>query len=1178
MINIASSDFKRKMHCTIYLLASPMLMGLGLSFMSCAHEYPLERSLSTATSVGEVTYQVLSHEASLSSRASDAKMDRLAQDAPKLIHAIDTWLTWPTLHAIADELYGWDFLYDEPKTIDLLQHVAQHLDAIVTQQGALEILASEALYVRFKALSPYAPHPLASIMSPGFATPLKEMIRWSALHDAYPSPDLKESERSTSLLVLLIYLEDFLQHAQPIPEMLMDVLELLFKELPAHNAPQSLVIHSPYASFAIPFQRLRYEMNVPLWAWDQVSSYQSTVSQDLTASVAYALCTGIGTWWSAGALSAGQDLLEALLPLPSAVPAPLLGGETLAYAHAQNLTPLLQATLDLIDHPMMPALLGYFGAKLPYDEQILAELLNHLENLLNHIDEEDPFRARDPEIRERGFVPDLIEAVADLVLFKEEIRPRSAWSQTDASVSPLLSRKEATLLMVAELMMALDDPVLQELPRVIALMMQSQAPEHESLPPLGGIYDRCALDCEQNHRLDPWLHLYCIETCPRSDLLWPQAPEQFQVQSTFERSLALIRDFAGHGYQMRITHFRSDFFEAINQSQTLDPELLPPLLEIKDVAATFLSSVIGELTLTDLVSPETIGNPQIDLMLDGFDLLCEEGSLSNDILNNLLPSLIEVTEELLNERCQRFIETRSLGEDETAKRTQVAVLVTMLSLLTDVPMSERPRTGELIRFFNLEQPAVYLGILDLELSKLICAEGYPLSEHHGYALYAAEAAGLYQTLSPLIRLAHRYDKLPALARLLGTLYTHYGSDERPFYRADRSHIQSAGTGLVYLEPTLEVLFNAPQMKHILNGVTQLFKDERIVEVGLINHQTQTDAWKTSQWSHTLAYLGISPQAWEFLQARSRALGHPVWLETGHSSTRGALLFGTILERALVPGAGPSAQGRLMALWRAFDYLLSELARAPDREERVRQSFDLIFEEIKLLLVRSSEQGLPHFVSQRPIYVTSAILTWVADQLSLWPNLGQNEFYTKAKMLEDLVSHPVFFSVLSLAHDLRNHPEGKALDALLAPIWADPLSLTTILYQVSAIMTMPRIHELGPLLAPILNPQQTPALPQETLNLLLRMMDSSAWDGWEDLLRKGLLPPSPDGSENLGDLPQAPINELMGIIFELTRKDPRNNGRWDFEDWRVSITEFTHWLTNENTGMVKAITTIRHREH
>jgi len=1141
----------------------------------CAEEYELERASTSPATVGEVAFEVISHEASLATRASSAKVNRLNMERATLVSAVDRWLTWPTLRSMSDELYGWGFLYDEPMSATLLKASSRHLEGLVSQQGPLELLSGAPLRARFSALSPYAPSPLTSMMAPGFGGPLSELLSWLSLHDGHPSPHLDAAERSVSLYALMIYLEDTLKRGEPIPGLLIDTLGLLFEELPPHRGPTPQVSHGPYAPYALPFQELSLG-GAPSRDWGQPESYQAGVSLDLRLSVAYALSAGLGEWWSAGALGAIQDLLEALLPAPSAVPAPLLGGEAMAYASAPSLTPLLQASLDLIDHPAVPTLLGYLGAKLPVDEAIIAGLFDDLQALSRLVDEQTPYQAGEPDLRGHGLAPDLIEALADLLLFKGDLRPRAEHGAQDAQRAPLLSRREATLLMSAELLVTLDHPALQELPRVTALLMRSQAPAGDALPPLGGRYDQCAFACERDYHGDPRSHLVCIESCPSGDLLLAQPPEALQTQSAFERSIALIRDFAGHPYQMRVTHFRSDLFDALSDAQSLDPDLLPPLLDIEDVGATFLTSVIGELSLTDLVSAEAIGNPQVELMLDGFDLLCEEGSLSNDLLNNLLPRLTEVTEELLNARCQSFVSARALGESEDARRAQVAVLVSLLSLLTDVPMSERPSTGELIRFFNLETPAVYLGLLDLELSQLTCAEGYPLHEHHGYALYAGEAAGLYQTLSPLIRLAHRYDKLPALVRLLGTLYTHYGLEERPFYQADGSRSETAGTGLVYLEPSLELLLSESQSAQVMSGLTALLKDHALSEVGLKERAPITEGWRVDRWAQTRSNLGLSEEAWEELRLRSAELGEPVWRETGAPSTRGALLLGALLERALTPNAGATAQGRLNALWRAVNYLLDELDRAPARADQAERSLELLWALAKGLFERTPGAVTPQLASQRPLYVSSVALRWAGDQLSAYEALGDNQLYTEVEHMEELISHPAFYQALSLVRDLRGAPEGRALDALLAPLWPDPLTLTATLYRLASLLTTPQLHELGPALAPLINPQATPALPQELLNLIGRVTLSSAWVGWEDLLRGGLLPSTATGAEPFGAPPKAPLIELMGVLIELTRRDPAEAGDWSLEDWRASIAELSRWMRGEQTGMVKALSVISER--
>jgi len=1158
------------------LYASCLALGALMALSACATDYELRRDERSPATVGELSYELITHEASLSRRARVERLTRLAEERVELIESIDGWLSWPTLHAVADELYAWGFLYDEPMSAELLRASAAQLERLAASAEWIELARAEALRARLGALSPYAPSPLERLLTPGFGAPLSSLLSWLAAHDGTPSPQRQEPDRSAHLRLLLSALHDTLSQGEPLPQFALDGLSFLFRELSAHRAPSPQLSYEPRASAALPFEQL---LSAELSAvdWLRPESYQAPLAQDLRQSVVYGISAGLGLWWSEGAFGAAHELVEALLGAPRLVDEPLIGGAAYAYLPSTTLTPIMSAALDLIDHPVSPGLLGYLGAKLPASERAIAGLLNDLARLQERHDQAAPVELGTPELRGRGLAPDLIAALADLLLFNASTTPRSPWDAPQGAPAPLLSAHEASLSMFAELLTILDDPALLALPRVSALMMESEEPAQGGIPPLGGGYDRCALSCEERHQASASDHLLCLESCPRSQLLARQPPERLESQSALERSLALIRDFSGRAYQMRVISFRSDFFEALSEGTPLDPALLPPLLEIDDVAATFLSSVIGELSLDELVSPSAIGDPQIELMLEGFDTLCEEGSVGNDLLNNLLPSLIEVSEELLAERCARFTDSRALGDGEAAKRAQIGTLVTMLSLLTDVPMSPRPTTGELIRFFNLESPSVSLGLLELELSQLRCAAGFALRAHHGYALYAGEAAGLYQALSPLIRVSHRYGKLPSLARLLGTIYSHYGLDERPQLMANGQPELSAGTGLVYLEPSLELLLSEPAAPRLLSQLSALLSDSGLSESLSPATGNAADAWREAQWAATLGELEFSEGAWATLRAQSAALGEPVWRDTvGAPSSRAGLMLGALVERALSPAGGPSAQGRLNALWRSVDYLLSELERAPEREARVEEALTLIFELIKELFERNSGALSPELSSQRPLWISAAALSWAAEQLAERSAQNPSPLYEEATRLDELITQPALFSFMSLARDLRSSPEGRALDALLAPLWADPLSLSAALYQLAALMTTPQLERLGVGLAPLLKPDQEPPVIQELLNLSDRVARESAWEGWEELLRGALLRPPPRGDEPLGSPPEAPLIRLFMALVDLGRAEPTERGPWSAEDMSLALTELARWLRDSETGMVKALQIISER--
>ena len=1178
------------------------LWGLCLSLSACATEYDLDRpNTREGQSVGVVSHEVLVGEAALSAQSPEAKVARLEVEREAWVSALDAWLDWPQLHALSDELYAWGFLYDEPTPRVLLRALAAHLERLSQDEALLTRLMSPELNARLNAVSPYAPSLLTPLLSPGFGGPLSALLEWAAAHDNFTSPQLPLTERSGHLYALLVYLNDALRRAEPLPPLALSALELLWSELPASSL-EPHVLSAPLDPKA-PIAR-RFEIFTDHSAphpdsiqidtsWSQPIAYQARGhrASDLRLSVAYTLSAGAGAWWSEGALGALQDLLEALLPEPYLAPEPLLRAQAWRYPGAPTLERLAEALLDLIDHPVTPPLLGYLSEGLPSGAPLIARLLTDLDTLSERVEERDPPELGEVLWRERSFAPDLIEALADLLLFKGDITVRlpyeEAQARVEGSTGARLTAHEATLAMSAGLMQSLTDSALLQLPRVSALMMASHAPSElaaRALPPLGGAYDQCALSCEIDHHAEPVAHLLCLEGCPRGALLTPQASNDLSTQSAFERSLALIRDFMGHPYEMRVTHFSSDLSSALNG--VIEPELLPPLLEIEDVGASFLSSVIGELELASLVSPSAINHPEVELLLEGFDLLCEEGSLSNDLLNNLLPRLTTISRETLDERCRRFVDVRGLGDTEEAKRSQVAVLVTMLSLLTDVPMSERPRTGELIRFFNLERPAVYLGVLDLELSRLTCAQGYPLRDHHGYALYAGEAAGLYQALSPLIKLAHRYHKLPELVRLLGALYTHYGTDERPHYDASRRREPSAGTGLVYLEPTLEVVLSGDEAPSLLNTLSELLSDQRLNEVlEIIDDWSEVELWRAEGWPELKAQLGVSEALWGELRAASASRGEPVWREEGAPLTRASLMVGALLERALTRGAGPSMQGRLMALWRATDALLDDLEADPSREEAAREALERLWAPLKTLFERRGGVS-PQLASTRPLEVGALATHWLASQLAEHMAERSPEaepLWTEASLVGEVLSHPATFSALALARDLRESEAGRSLDALLAPLWVSPLELTIALYRVSTLATYPDLMSALAPLAPLLDPREAPQLPQELITLLVRITRESTWTGWAPLLSAGLTPPSLQGAQiegmemsPLGEREGAPLFEAGSVMMSLLRLNPRSEEPWAVSDARAALQSLAQWLQSDQTGLVKALEMISTR--
>src|SRR5690606_8333860 len=104
----------------------------------------------------------------------------------------------------------------------------------------------------------------------------------------------------------------------------------------------------------------------------------------------------------------------------------------------------------------------------------------------------------------------------------------------------------------------------------------------------------------------------------------------------------------------------------------------------------------------------------------------------------------------------------------------LAQTVVFLSLLTDVPFDAEPLAGQMVRFFNLENPQVDLELVQLSLSRLVDNDGYVLGENNGDMLYAAEASGSLDALYPLVQAFSERGKTHLLVELFSTLSYHWG--------------------------------------------------------------------------------------------------------------------------------------------------------------------------------------------------------------------------------------------------------------------------------------------------------------------------------------------------------------------------------------------------------------------
>jgi hypothetical protein len=466
------------------------------------------------------------------------------------------------------------------------------------------------------------------------------------------------------------------------------------------------------------------------------------------------------------------DALQVMLPPREQALDPASGAEYEGYPEDNLVTDLVWGLLQVLDLPALDELLETAHLMLQQHEPILAEVLFSLRDFLKRLDD-NPDATLTPG-----------HAMGDDLM---------------AAMEPLATSPG----FIEDLLLAMRDPVVLEIGPATAELLDFKA--DRAVPTKDGPYERCFRQCDREYDAGTSARVRCVQSCPREEILVERvdraAPPGPGNRSHFERVLALFRATSGLSYEMKVEELRID---ALGFDTSVDG-LLPPLLRIDNAAAAFVQAVSGDFVLVDYVTPEAQESGLVALLLNQLEGSCGPGFV-NGIVQDLITILTTVTERDLERTCERFADISSdgaLGPDDQ-KRHKLAVMVSFLSLLTDVPMSEQPSAGQLARFFNTPFPAVHTDVLDLTIAPLVDFDGYYMWEHHGDMLYAAEATGLLDAMRPMFQVVVRHGLEDEFVQMMAVMDLHYQVPEARIETADGGAAPRAGrgTGLVRYETTL----------------------------------------------------------------------------------------------------------------------------------------------------------------------------------------------------------------------------------------------------------------------------------------------------------------------------------------------------------------------------------------
>ncbi len=466
------------------------------------------------------------------------------------------------------------------------------------------------------------------------------------------------------------------------------------------------------------------------------------------------------------------DSLKVLLPPRVTLVDPDTGDSYRGYPPDNPVLDTVYGALQLMDFAFLDELLDTVAVMLREHDNILAELLFSVEDLLDRVEGRTELElTEDNTLRD-----DLLEALEPIVM---------------------------TPGLMEDLLVALQDPVVLRSADAMVQLLSYKA--DRAVPAPDGAYNRCFRTCERQHDLATEGRVDCVRACPsdeifveRMDRSLPSGPGN---RSHFERTLAMLRTVSGVEYQMHVVDLQIDLVGLdVNVA-----DALPPLLGIEDAADAYVKALAGDFRIVDAITDEAVNSPTTDLLVDGLGSICQN-SILDQLIRTLVPVLINVTERDIENVCTRFDEVSAIPglSAPEMKRQRLAIMVSFLSLLSDVPMDEVPRASQLARFFNSPNPSLDLSLARMTLSQLVDHDGYFLWEHHGDMLFAAEASGFLDAVQPLFKVFSRYDRGGDLIRVMAVLDQHYPTpDVRYMTKAGLEAPRAGrGTGMVRWEESL----------------------------------------------------------------------------------------------------------------------------------------------------------------------------------------------------------------------------------------------------------------------------------------------------------------------------------------------------------------------------------------
>ena len=644
---------------------------------------------------------------------------------------------------------------------------------------------------------------------------------------------------------------------------------------------------------------------------------------------------------------------------------------------------------------------------------------------------------------------------------------------------PILEEISANPALWADFMGALSEPITRKTGEAMAELLRykdlnSMAPE------IDGAYDQCFQGCKDDHEIGTVPRYECIRACPRDGMFSTpmdfSSPESVNNRSLFARLLHLLRDTQGQPFELRIT----------------EPGWLagvPPIVRLEGSAEAFTRSVAGNLDLEDHV-PDAFWDSAIGGLVD------------------LIPGV---------------------GSGE------LAGLLSALSPIFGARLDKEPTPDQITRLFNQEELAGSIIGIDLAIAPPVCKDDYVMATHHADLLFAAEAAGVIDTLRPLAKAFSDHDREDLLARLFAVFHKHYSSREDLYQDAAGNNSPMEGSNLVSYEPALLEIFE--------NG--KLF--DALADLSLA-----AEEYKSSTGEDLIEML------------------RKITYNALRTDQAFVMRDGTDMLN-LPDGRTVRELSRAHVLADAIDRLSERVEADPAANERFESAVSTLYEVF--LQASWPDQQSPYFENQGTVALSVLTMRHLSERAKELRQEGRlSEWLTDEQVtaIVDLFDSRMLPALVQLQTRLFETPEDRALTEDLVtylvsgPEGRDQASMAayvTMVYSLHSNVWIPLATFLGDKIDPAkewgVEPMGGLPLASHGLLMLKRTVEIDR-DGVGLNMFERSFSSQTDRS--------IPINVIFDVIAEYFRANPAAGGPYSEEDYRRVFNGFADWLDDDVHGM------------